>query len=913
MRMIQNKFETIYNKFILGWQQADKRKRIRMYICVYTVAFLIAFLIAYMPFFLRGCGFVWNEEGRLQHFPILIYVGKMLRHTFTNLLGGTLAIPLFDISIGSGDDIISFLNSQGGTDPLLLLSAFVPMKYSEYLYAFIAIFRVYLAGLSFSYLCFYFNKRAAHTLIGSMVYCFSGYAVFLSVRHPYFITPMVLLPLLVVGIDKILKKDKPYLFILTMFYTVLCGYYHLYMMTIMLLIYATVRFFDLYKVSRVKEFFLALGRGIGGYALGLGLGAIIFFPAAMGFLNSARSTNHIYNFYSWHHQIAMALRLIAAPASWDFMALAAVVVIAIVLLFTSKQHRTLKLLTYAAFAFLLTSGGGMIMNGFQYPTNRWAFGFVLVTSYVVVEMLPKMAEMSRKQQMLFIYIDIVYIAICFLTKFGRVLLFVGAFFLTFTLLVFIVVLQRYKGCPETEREDTSKRYAHIYREAICLTLIIFNVTVNAIYLFANDQGGYVREFEKFGHEIVMMQNDPICELEPFLQKNKNGRGDGRGFSLNRSMVWQVPDIHLHNSVANKYIVEFWNRLENCGSREAFCVKYTDNKTIVNTLLSCLYHVESARAPMEYVPYGYRMIIEDTKRGNSVYKNDYALPWGYTYDNTISYADIDGLNGIEKQEVMLQAIALGEDKIVNSDLSDINFDAKRLPYTVYYDGCKWKDGKFTVNRPNAVIILDFSMPAEMEGYVRLNNFDLDGSGSYDFTITMRCENILKDSWLHSNLFIHPNGRKNIPFNLGCSDKVRRSATITFPRPGTFKLKDIELYALPMTNYPARVNALRAEPLKNIKWGTNELTGTVDLTKDKILCVSVPYSKGWSATVDGKEEKILRGNYMFMALPLKAGHHDIVFSYCPPGLKIGAVLTLLSWGILAAMLIRERRRKREERTA
>lgn len=42
------------------------------------------------------------------------------------------------------------------------------------------------------------------------------------------------------------------------------------------------------------------------------------------------------------------------------------------------------------------------------------------------------------------------------------------------------------------------------------------------------------------------------------------------------------------------------------------------------------------------------------------------------------------------------------------------------------------------------------------------------------------------------------------------------------------------------------------------------------KDQILCVTIPYSKGWKATVNGKCTKIYKANGMFMGIVMKKEH-------------------------------------------
>ena len=51
------------------------------------------------------------------------------------------------------------------------------------------------------------------------------------------------------------------------------------------------------------------------------------------------------------------------------------------------------------------------------------------------------------------------------------------------------------------------------------------------------------------------------------------------------------------------------------------------------------------------------------------------------------------------------------------------------------------------------------------------------------------------------------------------------------------------------------------------GTNEITGDISVSEKKALVLSVPYSKGFTAYVDGKETKLQKANTMFMALELE----------------------------------------------
>lgn len=73
------------------------------------------------------------------------------------------------------------------------------------------------------------------------------------------------------------------------------------------------------------------------------------------------------------------------------------------------------------------------------------------------------------------------------------------------------------------------------------------------------------------------------------------------------------------------------------------------------------------------------------------------------------------------------------------------------------------------------------------------------------------------------------------------------------------------------------------------------------KDRLVFFSVPYEKGWSATVNGEKAEIEKVNVGFMAVKApKNKENTIVFTYETPGLKLGAVITIASFLVFALYL-------------
>lgn len=897
-------FDKQYNWLACIWEQSSTKKRRLIYIAIYTFFFLIAFLIAFSPYISGGKTFIWRLDGRTQHYPAMVYIGQYLRECILNIAHGEFVFPLFDLGIDMGGDIMGTLNGNIDTDPFYLLSALVPVAYSEYLFCFLAVFRLYLAGLSFSYLCFYHGKSVPHTLIGSLIYCFSAYGCLNVAQHQNFLHAMVLLPLLLVGIDKILKNKAPWVFILSLCYTaVCCGYYFVYQTTLMVLIYAVVRFFDVYKTQRAKQFTFAFGRGAAAYAIGIGLAAVILLPSVLHFLNAARaghSIGFIPTQYTYAYLRSMFLHLIVPSQSpysiYEYsLGLAAIVYFALALLLCTRGKRTLKILLCIGIFFWVDKLGGYIMHGFQFSHDRWVYGLVLLLAYITVDMLPKLTDTSAKQKLVCAIALLVYMVMTLASPSARQIdyILVALVFLGLTMWVLSLQLSENK-------ENTAK-----YCSLICVVLVVVNVGINGIYRTAPDQGNYAAQFTPFGKQRDLLFQSAEFAIQPLVGENPKGRVDGSEFLTKLISDWRIPVMIFYDSVASAHVVNFWNSMEI--RRWANVPRYnsTQQCTILTTLLSENYHIEPENK-RSYVPYGYKFISHVSGK-RSIYENTYALPWGYTYEKTISYKELNKLNGLQKQEAMLQAVALDNTPIGSA--SSLAFDAQEIPYKAVYKHCTYKNGTLTVTENNATIKLLCSLPCGTEGYVRLSGLRVAGLKPDACTVSISYGDVIRGSTVKSKLNSYYDGVSDYLFNLGYSNKERRELTITVPVKGIFKLDDIKLYALPMANYPKRVEALRAEPMKNIALRANKLTGTVDISKDKVLCVSVPYSKGWSAKVDGKEAKILRGNYMFMCLPLKAGQHNIEFNYCSPGLKLGAVITLCSACALVLLFFIHRKRNRQ----
>jgi uncharacterized membrane protein YfhO len=58
-------------------------------------------------------------------------------------------------------------------------------------------------------------------------------------------------------------------------------------------------------------------------------------------------------------------------------------------------------------------------------------------------------------------------------------------------------------------------------------------------------------------------------------------------------------------------------------------------------------------------------------------------------------------------------------------------------------------------------------------------------------------------------------------------------------------------------------------------------------------------GWQAEVDGVPTPIYNANYLFRAVPISAGEHQVIFEYRPLSWRYGLVLSAI--GLVAWLLL------------
>ena len=98
----------------------------------------------------------------------------------------------------------------------------------------------------------------------------------------------------------------------------------------------------------------------------------------------------------------------------------------------------------------------------------------------------------------------------------------------------------------------------------------------------------------------------------------------------------------------------------------------------------------------------------------------------------------------------------------------------------------------------------------------------------------------------------------------------------------------------------VDAIDAESSVEITtFEPERIAVTVDTDENAVLSLAHPHYPGWIATLDGEPIEALRAYGALTAIPVPAGTHEITLVYNPLTYRIGAALSLVTWGVVGIL--------------
>lgn len=822
------------NKIILQLKENKKS-----YYIIYSILFILIASFVFSFFYLTGKSFIWKKDGLFQHFNALTYYGEYLRECIK-----TRSMPLWDFKLGYGADIITTLHYYVLGDPLNLLAVFVPAEHVEWLYNVLILLRFYLAGISFSIYSRERGNSGFSTLAGSIIYTFCGYALLAGVRHPYFLNPMIYFPLLLLGIERIFAGKKPHLFISMVFVSAISNFYFFYMLSLLSVLYGAIRFFFVYQENILKNLWIQLRNFFLCYMSGLLMACIIFLPVVIAMFGGGRlqAKNAVPLFYDQEYY-RFFLSGFVSPVwlgNWTVIGGTLVGLIAVIFMWFQKRRYTdFKILFCIMTLCLLLPMGGYILNGFSYVSNRWVWGYVFLIAYIVTLMVPHMESACK-------------------------------------------ILFR-------------RRRIYRYFKGALLCSIILGIFLNAFLRYSPLASNYVDEFREMDTAYDRLTDNETMAADvsndTFHRYEQNHYGTEVNY--NTSLQTGLNGTTFYFSVVDGTICNYFNEM-NMNIVKSFSYDGLDGRAYAEALACVKYFIVQDKSQAN-LPYGFSNAVstytDSYGEKYHTFENQNVLPLGYTYMSSLDPKIFDTMSPIEKQQAMLQAVVMDDGK----NTGKIEMLDQSMDYEIKLsEGVTKKENTFFVEKEGAVVTLTFDGIPNSENYLYFQNLHYAGNDT-----TSRI-NVSMSKAKKSFLVRTPENQwyedtHDFLIQAGYAKGAQTELKLTFPQTGTYTFDQLEVLCLSMDKLPEYTKKLQQDTLESVVIKGNEVTGNITLDQEKTLCLSIPYSTGWKAYVDGKETKIHQANLMYMAIELDSGNHEIRLVYKTPGLNLGFILAFIGLGL------------------
>ncbi|MBR4461136.1 MAG: YfhO family protein [Erysipelotrichaceae bacterium] len=870
-----------------------KQKNLNYYL-IYSLLFVVTSLAVFSYFYLNGKTLISHGDGIRQHYKVFVYFADYLKQIIRNLFTEhRLILPQWDFNIGEGSDILASMHYYAINDPFTFPVLLVPERYVYLYFQFVSVLKIYLAGLVFVHLCLYTKKENIYAVLsGSMIYVFCYWVLLNITKHTFFLTPMLCLPLIILGVEKVIREDKTKLFLWSVFLCAISQIYFFYMIVIMTVLYVAIRALTLYQKD-VKRMFLLVWKLLVPAVLAVGMAAVVVAPMVYVLLSNGRIgvDYALHLFYErFYYERLFTVLLADDYPDWLCMGFAAPVILSFLLCFKNiRKDPFLASINIAVILFMLFPVFGKIFNGMGYVVNRWSFAIALVAAYTFV---CEYEEFVPQKKLLLIAVPVFILA-------GMV----SAWSRTLRVIVPCVFALAYTCCLFLKSK---------YREALLLALVVLNICFNAdhVYSIRGSDKRSISSISVSQAQNVVQENEAY-ELKQYLKENGiDGQIKYSGSDLNDnvSMLNDLSSTNYYFSLANPFIASMRSKLGLC-EYSMYRFYSLDQR---GTLLS-LGNVRYYLTPEGYddlLPYGY--VYVKTLNGYDLYEDTNALPLAYTYANAISYEKWDAMDPVMKEEAMMQAIVIDEGN------DDVDLPCEELPYTVTYDeGIETAEYGFNATEDKATVHLQFAAKANCDYYLSIHGLDYwDGRDYYDETladveITVKANDRSRIIEYHTNEYEFYNGRHDYVAYLGYYEDGLKELAMELSNAGMYSYAKLSVICVDRTGYADRMKELGKVHPEEIVFGTDEISCRITADEERYMLLSVPYAEGWKAYVDGKETEVLRANECYMAIRLDKGTHEVKLTYETPYLKLGALISAVSLVAVIAYMAMQRRRNRIEK--
>lgn len=813
-----------------------------------AAAFLVPVMIMLVIFAQRGI-FPFGEESFLRTDMYHQYAPFFSEFKDKLASGGSL---LYSWNIGMGVNfsaLFAYYLASPFNWLLILCPAGLVIEFMTYL----IVVKIGLSGLSMAY---YLRKHCGTRDFGvaffGIFYALSGYMAAYS-WNIMWLDCILLFPLVMLGLERLVKEGKGGLYCLTLGISIFSNYY----ISIMTCMFLVIYFIALLVMEREMSWERLVGRSFrfGLYSLlAGGMAAGVLLPAAYALGMTASSDvsfpKTATQYFSIFDMIARHIGNVETEIGLDhwpniYCGVAVLMFFQLYLAcrkIAAKEkvvYCTLLLLFFASFSINILN---FIWHGFHYPNSlpcRQSFIYIFLILMMCYQAYMHLRTTPWKHVVLAFWG-----AVCFVLLAQKLVTADHFHFVVFYVAILFLALYLGIICLYQKGRAYQNR-ALLLALAVVSVEAAVNTTVTSVT--TTSRTSYIKDNEAV--ETLLETLTPAStfyRVEKVTRKTKN---DG---------AWlHFPSVSLFSSTANADLSALFKKLGCESSTNAYSI--TGSTPLIDMLFSVKYGLYS-QEPDATDMRTYLAQEDETW----LYENNYTLPLGFWAPSDLeSRWDLEAGNPADVQNNL--AYALGTAQILEPVLDTVT-DQNTLTF----------------------------YPAQSGEY-------------YAYVDNKKIEEVTATTWKGTKTY--SNIDRGYLVELGyCTAGEEVSLVAEDSKESLYA----SVYRFSEQGLAEAYEALAVHPWTLTSWTDTSLKGTISCEEMGVMMTSIPYDEGWTIFVDGVEQPAEKVLDAFLGIRLTPGSHTISMEYTPEGWKLGWGITGASAAALLLLTAGEWWRKKRKTT-
>lgn len=754
----------------------------------------------------------------------------------------------FSYNVGIGSNFLALFVYYLAS-PAHILALLVSEEHLIEFIGYLTVIKVGLCGLTAClYLRRHFATKDFATVLFSCFYAFCGFMAAYNYNIMW-LDCVVLLPLILLGLERLVKEGKCTLYCVTLALSIFTNFY----LSIMICIFLVLYFVLLLVVTEKQRL-----RGIGYFflfsLLAGGMAAALLIPEVCAILQTDFGDmdfpEKIESYFSVLDMLARHCVCVYTERGlehWPNIYCGSAVLMLIPMYLTNRSIPIREKFCRMALAgFLLLSFStnllDFIWHGLNYPDSlpaRQSFLYSFLVLVMCYEAYSRVQE-TEPQQILYGYLAAAgFLLFCekFITHedFEPGVKLLTLAFVT----LYAVLLYLYRT---RESRDVRRGIA-----VVALTAVLAECGINTwdTSIANTSRSAYLSQQEDYRalYELAKEREEGFFRLEKFSRRTKND-GTLAGY----------PTASVFSSTMNSYVMDMYERLGMRHSKVYYC--FDGATALTSALLNVSYMFGDSD---EYENSLYH--LTGTSGEVRLYACEATLPFGYVAP--VGFDLPDSLQAIRLQNRLVEQLGVSGKLFINAGAVESG-----------------KDVRLTAK----------------EGGVYYAVLTAGGSGKVTYIGGSTAEETFGDLKKGAVLYLgYLEQGQSITLTDGAEEEEAGAVRA-------------EIYRMDETVLAETLELLSRQHMENVEWESDWIRGELTLQEAGRLIVSVPYEDGWTVRINGEETEGELFGGCLMAFDLEAGEYSLEMHYVPKGLYAGIAVSAVSMGGFVCLTLLKKKKQR-----